>query len=142
MKSVEKWIRILFFLNLSPVQKEVPLSHNMQDYAYENKILLGQRKITPHRKIARINLVIEVVSYWARMPWQFDLRKDLHPTKFQERPQILVKQSFRDICGSVISYVFLIVWPFFWGTKKGKKLEKYAVSSWDTDLWNDFWDPN
>ena len=34
------------------------------------------------------------------MSGEFDLRKDSHSTKLERRPQIFVKLSFRELCGS------------------------------------------
>ena len=34
---------------------------------------------------------------------EFDSRKDSHATKFEQRPQISVKISFRELCGSKLS---------------------------------------
>ena len=34
------------------------------------------------------------------MSGEFDLRKDLHSAKFERRPQIFVKLSFREVCDS------------------------------------------
>ena len=39
-------------------------------------------------------------SYRVTMPGEFDSRKDSHSTKLEQRPQISVKLSFRDLCGS------------------------------------------
>ena len=37
------------------------------------------------------------------MSGEFDSRKDLQSTKFKLRPQIFVKQSFRELCDSKLS---------------------------------------
>ena len=34
---------------------------------------------------------------------KFDSRKDSHSTKFEQRPQIFVKLSFRELCDSKLS---------------------------------------
>ena len=34
---------------------------------------------------------------------EFDLRKDLQSAKFEQRPQIFVKLSFRELCDSKLS---------------------------------------
>ena len=34
---------------------------------------------------------------------EFDARKDSHGTKLEQRPQIFVKISFRELCGSKLS---------------------------------------
>ena len=37
------------------------------------------------------------------MPREFDSRKDSHSAKLERRPQIFVKLSFREFCGSKLS---------------------------------------
>ena len=37
------------------------------------------------------------------MSGELDLTKDSHSTKFEQRPRILVKLSFREICDSNLS---------------------------------------
>ena len=37
------------------------------------------------------------------MSGEFDSRKDSHPTKFEQRPQIFVKLSFRELCDSKLT---------------------------------------
>ena len=43
------------------------------------------------------------VSHWAKMSGEFDSRKDSHSTKLEQRPQIFVELSFRELCGSMLS---------------------------------------
>ena len=43
------------------------------------------------------------VSRKARMSGEFDSRKDSYSTKLQRRPQIFIKLSFRELCGSKLS---------------------------------------
>ena len=43
------------------------------------------------------------VSQRARMPGEFDSRKDSQSTKFEERPRIFVNLSFREICNPKLS---------------------------------------
>ena len=43
------------------------------------------------------------VSHRARMPREFDSRKDSQSTKFERKPQIFVKLSFRELCDSKLS---------------------------------------
>ena len=43
------------------------------------------------------------VSHRARMSGEFDTRKDSHSTKLEQRPQIFVKLSFRELCVSKLS---------------------------------------
>ena len=42
-------------------------------------------------------------SHRARMSGEFDSRKDSQSTKFEQRPQIFVKLSFRELCDSKLS---------------------------------------
>ena len=37
------------------------------------------------------------------MSGEFDSRKDSHPRKLEQRPSILVKLSFRELCDSKLS---------------------------------------
>ena len=47
------------------------------------------------------------------MSREFDSTNDSHPTKFERRPRILAKASFRELCDSKFSvYLLLIIWPF------------------------------
>ena len=43
------------------------------------------------------------VSHRARMPREFDSRKDSHSTQLEQGPWIFVKLSFRELCGSKLS---------------------------------------
>ena len=43
------------------------------------------------------------VSHRARLSGEFDSRKDSQSTKFEQRPQIFVKLSFRELCDSKLS---------------------------------------
>ena len=43
------------------------------------------------------------VSHRARISGEFDSRKDSQSTKFERRPQIFVKLSLRELCGSKLS---------------------------------------
>ena len=43
---------------------------------------------------------LKFVSHIARMLAEFDSKKDSQSTKFEQRPQILVKLSFRESCDS------------------------------------------
>ena len=73
------------------------------------------------------------ISHRAGMSGKFDSRKDSHSTKFEKRPQTLVKLTFRQLCDSklsvsVISYVLLIIWPFHC-VKNRLKTENLVVGS-------------
>ena len=37
------------------------------------------------------------------MSGEFDSKKDSHPTKFEQRPRILIELSFRELCDSTLS---------------------------------------
>ena len=37
------------------------------------------------------------------MPGEFDLRKDSHSTKFEQRPLIFAKLGFKELCNSKLS---------------------------------------
>ena len=43
------------------------------------------------------------VSHRARISGEFDSREDTQSTKFERRPRILVKLSFRELCDSKLS---------------------------------------
>ena len=43
------------------------------------------------------------ISHRARMSGEFYSRKDSHSTKLEHRPQIFVKQRFRELSGSELS---------------------------------------
>ena len=45
------------------------------------------------------------VSHRARMSGEFDSRKDSQSAKFEQRPQIFVKLSFRELCNSKLSHL-------------------------------------
>ena len=60
------------------------------------------RKITPLREIESTESP-KFVSHKAKMSCEFDSRKDSHSTKFEWRPEILVKLSFRELSNSSLS---------------------------------------
>ena len=64
------------------------------------KILLDYRKITSHREMSESVESSRFVSCRARMSGEFDSRKDLQSTKFEQRPQIFAKLTFRELCDS------------------------------------------
>ena len=43
------------------------------------------------------------VSHRARMSGEFDSRKDSQSTKFEQRPQIFIMLSLRELCNSKLS---------------------------------------
>ena len=64
------------FLEISHVQKEVLPSHKLRDHAYEGRYLLTE-KLRESIESSRF------VSHRARMPGEFDSKKDSQSTKFQ-----------------------------------------------------------
>ena len=76
------------------------------------------------------------------MSGEFYSRKDSHSTKFKWKSIILVKLSFRELCDSRLSALhpfdnMVISW-----VKNKSKIERWAVSSGDTNLWMHFCDPH
>ena len=94
------------FLDISPVQKEVFLSHKLQDHAYEQKNLLELKEDNPSKdkfpeSIESSKFASEGAGWGGGgMSGEFDSRKDSHSTKLEQRPQIFVKLSFRELCCS------------------------------------------
>ena len=93
------------FLEISPVQKEVLLSHKPQDHTCEIYNPFRLKEDNPSQKLPESIESFKFVSDRARMSGKFDSRKDLHSTKFEGRPQIFVKLSFRELCDSKLSGV-------------------------------------
>ena len=77
------------------------------------------------------------------MSGEFDSRKDSHSTKLNRRFQIFVKLSFRELCGSKLSalYPFDNMAIIHW-VQNRLETERYAVSWWDINPWNNFCDPH
>ena len=75
------------FLELSLVQKEDLPSHKLGDHAYEYQNQLSHPGL----------------SHTEQECQEFDSRKDSQSTKFERRPQIFVKLSFRELCDSKLS---------------------------------------
>ena len=100
---------LLSFLEISPMQKEVLLSHKVQDHTYEykNPFRLKEDNFSQrHYQNQSSHPGFETsrfVSHRARMPGEFDSRKDSQSTKFEQRPQIFIKLSFRELCNSKLS---------------------------------------
>ena len=46
---------------------------------------------------------LRFVSHRARISGEFDLRKDSQSTKFERRPELLVKLRFRELCDPKLS---------------------------------------
>ena len=66
------------------------------------------------------------------MSEKFDSRKDLQSTKFEQRPQIFVKLSFRELWDSKLCGLHAF--------DNMAIVERSIVSSWDTNFWNNFSD--
>ena len=65
-----------------------------------NGILLNQRKIRPHRKIARSHPSLSYI----KLECQENLiRRKIHSTNLEQRPWVLVKLSFIVLCDSKLS---------------------------------------
>ena len=48
------------------------------------------------------------------MSGEFDSRKDSESTRFERKPEIFIKLSFRELCDSnYLVYMLLIIWPQF-----------------------------
>ena len=73
----------------------------------------------------------------------FDSRKNWHSTKFERKPWIFEKLSFRELCDSKLSclypfdYMVIIHW-----VKNMSKIEKKSLSSWATNPWSNFCVPH
>ena len=92
------------FLEICPMQKEVLPSHKLQGHAYEwqSPSRLKEDNIT--KKTPESIEPSRSVLDRARMPGEFDSRKDSQLTKFKQRPQIFVKLKLV----SAIFYQFFI----------------------------------
>ena len=77
------------------------------------------------------------------MSREFVSRKDPHSRKFQQKPRIYIKLSFRELRNSNLSglHSFDNMTINNW-VKNRLKTEKYAVSSWDTNPWSNFCGPH
>ena len=91
------------FPEINPEQKEVLLSHKLQDHAYEyqNPFELKEDNIT--EKLRESIELSRFVSHRARMSGEYDSKKDSQSTKFERRRQMFVKLSFRELCNSKLS---------------------------------------
>ena len=104
VKNISK--NLQSFLEISPVQKEVLLSHKLRDHAneYQNpfklKDNLSQRNCQNQFESSRF------VSHRGRMSGEFDLRKDSKSKKFERRARIFIKLSFRELCRSKVSGLY------------------------------------
>ena len=106
------------------------------------RILSNYRNMTPYREILRINWVMFIL-HTGRMSGEFDFRKDSQSTKSEQRPQIFVKLSFRELWDSNLSGLHPFDnMPIIHWVKNRLKTERQAVSSWDTNPWYNFCDPH
>ena len=95
------------FLEIRPAQKEVLPSHKLRHHAYEkNPFRLKEDKPLTEKLPKSIDSS-RFVSHRARIAGEFDSRKDSQSTKFERRPRIFVKLSFRESCDSELSGLHL-----------------------------------
>ena len=95
------------FLQMRPVQKQVLPSHNLQDHAYkwQNPFGLKEDNFWP-RNFQNI-LRHPSLSHIEQECQEFASRNDWNSAKFEQRPRILVKISFREFCDSKLSGLYL-----------------------------------
>ena len=68
------------------------------------------------------------------MSGEFDSRKDSHSTKFEQRPQIILKLSLEScLIQSYLVYIVLIIWLKFIELKIGQK-EKRRLGVYETSI--------
>ena len=93
------------FPEITPVQEEVLLLHKLGDHAYEyqNPFRLNADNFSQRNCQNQL-----FASHRARMSGGFDSRTDSQSTKFEQRPQIFVKLSFRELCDYLV-YTLLII---------------------------------
>ena len=70
-------------------------------------------------QLSRISWVIEECHYCSHKEqmsgeFEFDSRKDSHPTKLERRPRILAKLSFKELSDLKLNqvYLLLLIWSF------------------------------
>ena len=75
------------FPEINPMQKEVLLSHKLQDHAYEyqNPFKLQEDNLSQRNCQNQLSDP-GLFSHRARMSGEFDSRKDSQSTKFERRP--------------------------------------------------------
>ena len=78
------------------------------------------------------------VSHTARISGEFNSRKNSHSTKFEPRPQILVKLCLRGLCDPKLSRFCPLNDKAIKWVQNGSKIVKWAMSSWDTNPWSNF----
>ena len=76
------------------MQKEVPQLHKLLDY--KSFQIKGESPFT--EKLLESNEPSEFLSHKPLISGELDSRKELHPTKLEQRPGILVKLCFRELC--------------------------------------------
>ena len=109
------------FLEISPVQKEVLLSHKLRDHAYEYQNPFELKEDNPSQRNCQNQLSHPSLSHIARMSREFDSRKDLQSAKSERRPRKFVNLGFRKFCGSYLVYILWIICPQFIELKTGQK---------------------
>ena len=79
---------------LSEIKLGKNLSDNLQSFLEISPVEKNNEKLPESIKSSNF------VSHRARMSGEFDSKKDSHSTKLERWPQIFVKLSFRELCGS------------------------------------------
>ena len=75
-----------------------------------------------------------LVTHRARMSGKLDSKKDSHSTKFERRPRIFAKLSFRELCDLKLSVLHLFDnMTIIHSIKNRSKTENCDVNSWDTN---------
>ena len=94
------------FPEITPMQEEVLPLHELGDHAYEyqNPFRLNADNVSQRNCHNQL-----FVSHRVRMSGEFDSRTDSQSTKFEQRIQIFVKLSFRELCDYLV-YTLLIIW--------------------------------
>ena len=73
------------FLEISPVQKEVLLSHKLRDHAYEYQNPFELKEDNLSQRNCQNQLSHPGLSHTARISGEFDSGKDSQSTKFERR---------------------------------------------------------
>ena len=92
------------FPEINPVQNKVLFSHKLQDHAYEYQNPFELKENNLSQRNCQNQLSHPGFSRRARMSGEFDSKKDSQPTKFEQRPRIFVKLSFRKFIDLTVVY--------------------------------------
>ena len=101
VKNISK--NLQSFPGISPMQKEVLPLHKLRDHAYEYWDPFGLKEDNLSQSNCQNHLNHPGLCHTAQMSGEFDSRKDLQSTKFQQRPSIFVKLNFRELCDLKLS---------------------------------------